>query len=157
MDELDTAQRDTRIHLLARLVSSCRRRYLDSAALLQIESPSVQDLRDSEKWHAIDLRPLSPFYEVICRRYRDEQHDPQIPLGGLATDAFLHAWTGFFHHRLLPLLVWDAGFVRNVLRALRALPWIDREDPIEAILFHCREMALPNVPEPHDPDRRVDA
>lgn len=143
-EELLVAQSSHRASALAGLVSSCRERFLQSARLLEIESPVIALLRERGDNEAAELGPLLPLWQVICNRYRTELYDPQITFFVDPATQVRDEWQGFFHYRLLPRLLESDEFLRNVLRAVGWLPCESSTGAADALRQHAAEMTLPS-------------
>lgn len=71
IDELLQLQRTNACERTHSLVITCWRRYRAAARLIGFAGPVAAAL---EQWGygLIDLSPLAPVYETLCRRYNDE-------------------------------------------------------------------------------------
>lgn len=131
---------------LADLFRACRSRFLDAANLLELRSPAIDKLRDAGySEHPVDLWPLLRQFEVLTERYVDaffSSQDALFPNPGDEQDV---RWSRYFHHVLLPHLLQNDELVRNVLRAVRALPCNDSPGAASAVGQYFAEMTLPET------------
>ena len=93
----------------------------------------------------IDLWPLLNPFMVLAERYVAVFFSPQdalFPAPGGKED---ERWSRYFHHVLLPHLLQHDELVRNVLRAVHALPCTDPQGAANAV-GHCfSELTLPET------------
>ena len=142
--ELQRFQFDGRVHHLFTLFGHCRRRFLRAADLVGLRSESIESLRRCGQSESIDLAPLAPAWSVVCDRYIAEQYNPQLALLPDMIKEEPDRWSGFVYHHLLPEVVRDDELVRNVLRALGALPCASPRKPASAVRSYFLNMTLPH-------------
>ena len=151
--------------MLSSLFSMCRSRFLKSAELVGLESDAIAKLREMGYTERVILTPLCDAWEVLCGRYVKECYDPQSslfvhpPLTELAqlcsVDEQADAWCSFVYHRLSGHLICDNEFVRNVLRAVNALPCKSSRDAATALRIYFNEMTLPDHDAPWAAEEEV--
>ena len=61
-------------------------------------------------------------------------------------------WSSYFYHTLMPTLVQNDTTVRNVLRALMALPCDSPKAAADALCHEFNEMTFPTQPPPWAPE-----
>jgi hypothetical protein len=142
IDELPQLQRTSSRDCIHSLIITCWRRYRDAARLIGNAGPVAVGLEDWG-YKTIDLSPLAPAYETLCRRYIDDCFSGQELLFGSLDDAPGAKWTKYFHHRIIPSLSVEDEFARNVLRATGCLQCHQRSKAIECLVHHISEMTLP--------------
>ena len=99
------------------------------------------------------LQPLASMYTTLCDRYIEAFLSPQ---GRLFEEEPAVEWGRYFHWVLVPHLLLDDGFVRNVLRAMGGLPCRDPGLAMDALVQHVSEMTLPETPPLWAPEDRSD-
>lgn len=100
----------------------------------------------SEYGHkTVDLWPLMNMYSVICDRYMETFFSPQENLFPNPSDAQDEKWSRYFHHVLLPHLLAEDEFVRNVLRAMMAIPCQNHQLARESLVQYVTEVTLPQT------------
>lgn len=144
-NEFLDAQRAMARNALFDLFMSCRRRFLDSAFLLEIQGPTIDKLVDSCVSTEINLLPLMNAYETLASRYTSEYFSPQSVLFHNLEDPEDLKWSKYFYHVLVPTLVQNNIVVRNILRALLVLPSQSAKAASEALEHEFSEMTLPKV------------
>jgi hypothetical protein len=154
-DELAETQAAEAVQHIYALSMKCRRRFLRSADLVCMRSAPIAKLR---KWGSESLKvgPLILPWQLICHRYLWERHDPQLSL--LSKTPLMEAaeaWSQFVYWHLLPHLVLDDEFVRNVLRALGGIPCESPERAVTAVGSFLAEMTLPDAAPPWDPEEAI--
>ena len=155
-DELAAFQADGAKTDLFALYSLCRRRFLHAADLLELPRDRLGPIAAMSGWETVDLAPLLPAWSILCGRYRDEGYDPQVNLFAPSASAPAEAWSRFVHHRLFPTLARDDELVRNVLRAVGAIPCRSSANAAEALCLRLTEMTLPDTPPPWAPEEDVE-
>ncbi|MCC6176201.1 MAG: hypothetical protein IT305_12920 [Chloroflexi bacterium] len=155
-NELRRYQFDGRVYHLDSLARQCGRRFLRAANLVDMRSKSIDSLRHTIAIESIDLMPLVPAWYVICDRYLAEQYNPQLALLPDLVEDEPERWNRFVHHHLLPELVRDDELVRNVLRALGALPCKSPSDAASAVRSHFLNMTLPHDKPLWAPEEDID-
>lgn len=137
-------QRSSAVNYLGSLFRACRSRFLNAASLLELRGPVFDKLRESA-YENVDLWPLLGMFDVICDRYADEFFTPQEELFITPVDEQDAKWTRYFYNILIPHLVQDDGFVRNVLRAVMVIPCKSPRLAGDAIVQYIFEMTLPET------------
>lgn len=102
--------------------------------------------------HGALLAPMA----VLAERYVEQFFSPQedLPLEpGQQQD---EKWDRYFHHVLLPHLLADDDAVRDVLRAVRALPSQEPAQAAAALRHLFTEMTLPETQPLWAPENSVD-
>lgn len=143
IDEFRDAQRHGETQNLSELLGACRRKFLNAARLMELDGPAIERVVAHGR-EAVSLWPLINMYSVACDRYCDAFFSPQVeifPNPGESQDV---TWSKYFHHVLLPHLLEDDAFVRNVLRATMAIPCESPQDAGEALVQQLTEMELPS-------------
>jgi len=154
--ELQRYQFDGRKHDLFMLFGYCRRRFLRAADLVGLRSESIQSLRRCGQSESIDLAPLAPAWSVLCDRYIVEQYNPQLALLSNMIEEEPDRWSRFVYHHLLPEIIRDDELVRNVLRALGALPCASPQEAASAVRSYFLNMTLPHDKPLWAPEEDVD-
>ena len=147
-EQFATVQRSEAGGALTSLIHSCARRFLAGAHLVGVEGPVIKQVRVSLYEGVLDLGPLHPFWEIVCRRYRNERFDPQPGLfkdHGVDT---LERWGQFVYWELFPYLLRENEFVRNVLRSVGLLPCRDKQPVVSAMCQYISDTTLPNERSP---------
>lgn len=155
-EDLAAHQADGGKAALFALYSLCRRRFLRAMDLLEQPRDRAGPLVRLGQTDPVDLAPLWPAWQELCRRYRDELYDPQTDLFAPTTSDPAQSWERFVHHRLFPTLVRDDELVRNLLRALGGLACRSPSDAAHAISQRFAEMTLPGAPPPWAPEEECD-
>lgn len=119
-EELRRVQRLGRGQALMALAMMCRERWLRAARLLGVRGVTVRQLQDFGLGGRVDLEPLWPAWEAMCRCF-----DPSVVqlslFPGPESDSEREWWRHVYHD-VFPTLVDDDRVVRSVLRALGVLP-----------------------------------
>lgn len=149
-DEFIEFQHDETRRALSDLVNDCKRRFLEAAKLVGIRSPVIKGIEDALHNGHVDMAPLLPAWEVICKRYRDERFDPQTSLFKDHHAESIELWGRFLYQELFPDLVQENEFVRNVLRAVQLLPCQSPPEAASALSHYLKEMSLPFRQPPWD-------
>lgn len=144
-DELAAFQAETAKTDLFALYSLCRRRFLRAVDLLELPRDRLGPIASMGGSVPVDLAPLLAPWSLLCRRYREERHEPQIDLFASSASAPAEAWSRFVHHRLFPALVREDELVRNVLRAVRSIPCRSPSNAAEALRMRLTELTLPDT------------
>jgi hypothetical protein len=145
VDDFREMQRAGAMPCLSSLFDACRRKFLNAANLLEVRSPAIERLRSVGSDTRIDLWPLLNPFMVLAERYVVAFFSPQdslFPTPGGKED---ERWSRYFHHVLLPHLLQHDELVRNVLRAVHALPGNDPQSAASAIAQFFAEMTLPET------------
>jgi len=142
-DEFVVAQHDGMRDALSNLIDQCSRRFLKAAHLVNLRGPIIEGIDKAKYGGNIDLTPLLPAWEVICERYRQERLEFQGQLFQDHASYVLERWSQFLYWELLPALLEDDEFVRNVLRVSMLLPCHSTEGAAAAICHQLSELHLP--------------
>jgi len=137
------------------LFRSCRRKFLNAAQLLELRGAAVESLRE---WglKSVNLWPLMNMHGVVCDRYVDEFFSPQANLFGSPADAQDAKWSQYYYNVLVPHLLLNDEFVRNVLRAMMAIPCKNPQVARDALIQFMSEMTLPETRPPWAPEDELD-
>lgn len=155
VDNFQQAQQSNAVQNLHTLFMSCRRKFLNSARLIELRGTAIENLQ--EYGHkSVNLWPLMNMYCVVCDRYTDAFFSPQANLFANPSDAQDEKWERYFHHVLVPHLLLEDEFVRNVLRAMMALPCRNPQLARDALVQHASEMTLPETRPPWAPEDVID-
>lgn len=127
------------------LFDACRRKFLNAANLLEVRSPAIERLRSVGINTRIDLWPLLNPFVVLAERYIAAFFSPQGVLFPAPDGKEDERWSRYYHHVLLPHLLQQDELVRNVLRAVHALPCADPQGAASAISHFFAEMTLPET------------
>lgn len=144
IDDFRRVQRSGAAQNIHWLFMSCRRRFLDAARLLELNDSDFHKLISSG-FDTVDLSPLMSMYGVLCDRYAEQFFTPQEDLFGSPADAQDSKWNAYFHHVLIPHLIQEDEFVRNILRAMMVIPCKNSQFSSLALLNHLSEMTLPET------------
>lgn len=155
VDDFQQAQRSNAAQNLHALFMSCRRKFLNAARLLELRGAEIENLREWG-YKSVDLWPLMNMYSVVCDRYTDAFYSPQAKLFANPADAQDEKWGRYFHHVLVPHLLLEDEFVRNVLRAMMAIPCKSPQLARDALVQHVSEMTLPETRPPWAPEDAID-
>lgn len=155
IDEFRAAQRDLASQALSSLLNASRRKFLNAARLLELRGPVIQQV-EAHGLESVNLWSLMNMYTVACERYCKEIFSPQIEIFFNPGDAQDVKWSRYFHHILVPNLLQDDVFVRNVLRATMALPSQNARGASEALVQHLMEMTLPSTRPLWAPENKID-
>jgi hypothetical protein len=117
IEELIEIQHKNAAVNLHELFMSCWRRFRDAARLVELSGPGIKRLEDFG-FSPVDLSPLMPMYKVLCDRYARHFFTGQEPLFPTLDGTPAVRWTRYYHFVLLPRLVNEDEFVRNVLRVM---------------------------------------
>lgn len=117
-------QREHATHNLSQLLIQCRDKFLDAARLLEIENPAIEHCKNVG-YGAVELWPFLNMYDEWCERYELALFSPQTNLFLDNEEREDVKWQRYYFHELLPQLLRDHHFVKNVLRAMKALPGAD--------------------------------
>jgi hypothetical protein len=145
--DFEAFQREYAHDFLTFLAGECRQAYLQAAHLIEHDSESVRAVR--ERWHdgTVNLWGLMETYAALASRYADDHFSCQEDLIPSPAETADMKWTRYLHHRLVPALLQDAIFVRNVLRAACLLP-DEQQDPPSRSAFlrdHARDFPMPDA------------
>jgi hypothetical protein len=155
VDDFQQAQRSNAAQNLHALFMSCRRKFLNAARLLELRGAAIENLRECGH-KSVDLWPLMNMYSVVCDRYTDAFFSPQAKLFANPADAQDEKWGRYFHHVLVPHLLLEDEFVRNVLRAMMAIPCKNPQLARDALVQHVSEMTLPETRPLWAPEDEID-
>lgn len=140
---LSSIQRAETLDDLSALAMACKRRFVESADLLQLRGPIIKRLRDLGVSESVDYALLFPAWKLMCTRYNQERYDPQATLFEEPQARIVRLWRQFVRHELMEALVADDELVRNVLRVLGALPCRSQEDVARTVCQYFADMTLP--------------
>ena len=154
--DLRLTQREGAVSNLASLAANCRRKFLNAARLLEWRSPVIDKLHSFGVGGPVDLWPLLTPHAVLAERYIEHFYSPQVSLFPTPGDEEDAKWGNYFRQVLVPHLVADDDVVRNVLRALRALPCKEPEQAALALRQHFTEMTLPHTRPLWSPEEVLD-
>lgn len=129
------------------LVAQCVERFLSAMRLLEIRGEFFGRL-EARRREGGDLSPLVEPWRALSQRYRDEIFDPQLSLLEDPEERLRRNWQHFVHRALLPTLLLDDEFVRNVLRALDVLPTSAGPLALAAVRSKLQNMTLPEATPP---------
>ena len=104
----------------------------------------------------VDVWPLLTPFSVLTERYATQLFSPQESLFQVPSEKQDEKWGRYFHQILVPHLIASDEVVRNVLRAVRALPSQHPEQAAVALSQHFTEMTLPDTSPPWAPEDAVD-
>lgn len=152
LSALREVQRQHAVYDLTALARSCRRRFLLSASLLEIQSAQIRKLEEFGVQSGIEIWPLLTAYSLLCDRWNTSFHTGQVSLFPTPHDEDDIIWSRYFHHVLVPHLLLQDEFVRNILRSLRAIPSVSPADAAESVRQYIQEMTLPNTKPPWAPE-----
>lgn len=155
VDDFQQAQRSNAAQNLHALFMSCRRKFLNAARLLELRGAEIENLREWG-YKSVDLWPLMNMYSVVCDRYTEAFYSPQAKLFANPADAQDEKWERYFHHVLVPHLLLEDEFVRNVLRAMMAIPCKSPQLARDTLVQHVSEMTLPETRPPWAPEDAID-
>lgn len=108
-------------HALGALVRHCRDVYVRAAAMLEVQSEELANMRNLGVVESIIVTPLLPAYQRLCTRYRGTLYDAQIALFPSDQKTPEQIWWAWFYHQLIPQLLSSAHFIRSVLRSMGLL------------------------------------
>jgi hypothetical protein len=145
IDEFRKLQREQATSAVFSLVMACRRKFLNATHLLELRSASINRLSSFGVYAAVDCWPLLSPYIVLAERYLDCYFSPQDDLFHGPREMQDEKWAKYFHHVLVPHLIDNDEVVRNVLRAVQALPSKRPEDAAVALGHFFGETALPET------------
>lgn len=137
-------------------VMSCRRRFLNAARLLEVHSPAIEKLTVFGVSSSVDVWPLLSPFSVLAERYVEHFFTPQAGLFPNPSEQQDERWSRYFYHVLVPHLVIEDEVVRNVLRAVHALPCKKPDDAATSLTHYFNEMTLPESRPAWAPEDDVD-
>lgn len=137
-------QRDHAAHNLSQLFIKCRDKFLDAARLLEIENPTIDHLKKAGD-SPIEIWPFLNMYDEWCLRYELEFFSPQMPLFPEYAERQDVKWQNYYFHELLPNLLRDHHFVKDILRAMKALPGGNPGQLSRALYEYAINCAMPHV------------
>jgi hypothetical protein len=146
IDQFRVLQRSTARRDLSSLVVRCQKKYLQAAQLLELRSRDLEALSAHGVDLPIDPGPLAQPFAVLADKYVDRFFSPQIDLLPESTPAQDEKWLRYLYGILMPHLVLDDDVVRNVLRAVGALPSRQSCEAALALSLRFAEMPLPQEP-----------
>lgn len=144
-NELRAFQRERAASMLLTLIMACRSKFLKAAHLLEVHSPALDALASFGVGTPVDHEPLLEPMAVLTERYVEQFYSPQEDLALEPGQRQDEKWTRYFHHVLMPHLLANDNVVRDVLRAVRALPSRDHAQAPSALLHYFAEMTLPET------------
>lgn len=156
IDEFRACQRAGATHDLFSLVMTCRRRFLNAARLVELGSGAIDELTSFGVDASVDLWPLIAPFGVLTERYVAQFFSPQECLFPSLIEQQDQKWIRYFHHVLVPHLIASDEVVRNVLRAVRALPSHQPDQAAIALSQYFAEMTLPESKPLWAPEDAVD-
>lgn len=156
IDEFREFQRQGATHDVFSLVMTCRRKFLNAAQLLELRSDAISKLASFGVDAPVDVWPLLTPFSVLTERYATQLFSPQESLFQVPSEKQDEKWGRYFHHILVPHLIASDEVVRNVLRAVRALPSRHPEQAAVTLGQHFAEMTLPETRPPWAPEDAVD-
>jgi hypothetical protein len=155
VNDFQQAQRDGAAHNLHALFMSCRRKFLNAARLLELSGAAIKSLQECGQ-KSVEVGPLLNMYKVVCDRYTHTFFSPQATLFPNPADAEDQKWARYFYHTLVPHLLFDDHFVRNVLRAMMAIPCKNPRLAQDTLVQYVSEMTLPETSPPWAPEDEID-
>jgi hypothetical protein len=147
---LDSLEREQKAHegqYMGRLVHDSIQRYIRAAALLQMDSVVLENMRDFVR-NEFYISPLSPLYQVICDRYNKEVFNPQTDFWSDPEVNMLAGWRRYYLKVIVPEFTGHHESIRNVLSVMDLLPCRSKEWALEALLIRVRDLALPEINPP---------
>jgi hypothetical protein len=142
-------------HMLFDLYGMCRRRYLRAAQLMEIPRTRLGPIDTLGASEPVTLLPLQDSWKVVCQRYCKEAADHQLNL--LDNEAGTERqWGKWVYHVFFPTILQDDEFVRNVLRAVGAIPCTDAKIAATALTAALKNMTLPAQTPPWAPEMQDD-
>ena len=145
LETLEQFQRECAFGDMQVFAQRCRHRYLLAAKLLEVNSVAVQHVEELFSSGAINTWLLLPAYAVVCERYNRAFFSPQENLFYSPNEEQDAKWNQYFWLRLVPDLIERDDVVRNVLRAVNAIPSVDPAAASHSLEQCVREMNLPPV------------
>jgi len=142
VEDFQQAQKMHATQKLYSLFMSCQRKFLNAARLLDLRGAQIDSLSESGR-KSVDLWPLMNMYSVICDRYTEIFFSHQENLFPNPSDAQDEKWSRYFYHVLVPHLLLENEFVRNVLRAMMVIPCKNHQLARVALVQYVSEMTLP--------------
>lgn len=146
IDEFRKFQREGATTNLVFLVMACRRKFLNAARLLELRNPVIDRLSSFGLDVGVNPWPLLGPFTVLAERYVKHFFSPQENLFHDPMERQDERWGKYFHHVLVPDLLANDEVVRNVLRAVRALP---SQQPEQAAITLSQYFAETTLPETH--------
>ena len=137
-------QREHAGYNLSQLFDKCRDKFLDAARLLEIENPTIEHLKKVGDG-PIELWPFLNMYDEWCERYELALFSCQMVLFPEYAERQDVKWQQYFHHELLPDLMRDHHFVKDVLRAVKALPGGNPGQLSRALYEYAINCSMPRV------------
>jgi len=134
------------------LIMACRRKFLNAANLLELHSPMLEKLNSFSVDAPIDIHPLLDPFSILAERYIEEYFSPQKNLFPALEQEQDVKWGHYYHQVLMPHLLANDDIVRNVLRAVRAIPSKKPQEAVIALKQHFIEMTFPEMPPPWAPE-----
>jgi hypothetical protein len=134
----------------------CRRRFLRAADLLGLKSEPIDALRQIGWAERVNMTSLLPAWNVLCEKYLRARWSDQLPLLPNPDSEPFTQWSRFVHWQFFPTLVREDEVVRNVLRAVGALPSVDKDNAVGALRLYVSEMILPGDAPPWAPEEEAD-
>ncbi len=144
-DRLREACREHAVRSVELLALESQVKFINAANLMEWRSPILAKVRALTCKDAAELWPLHSVFELICERYIATFYSPQRELITKVGDEPDELWWQYFVHVLVPCLMSNDDVVRNVLRAVNALPCRDPQEAARALEHHVWEMTLPGA------------
>lgn len=145
IDEFRAFQRKRAVIDLTSLLMACRRRFLQAASLLEMPTSGLAGLMSLGVDAPVDCEPLLGPFAILAERYVDLFFSPQADLLSEPGQGQGESWARYFHSVQMPLLLANDEVVRNLLRAVGALPSRQGEQAIAALGHYFAEMTLPET------------
>jgi len=145
ISEFRRLQRQGSEQTLFELVMACRRKFLDAASLLEVRSSSLEKLSAFGYDTRVDLQPIRGPFTILSERYIDQFFSQQLLLFPTPADQQDAKWYRYFYHALKPNLLANDDVVRNILRAVEAIPSQKPEHAVAALIQHFTEMPMPDT------------
>lgn len=121
-----------------------------------MRTDAIKNLEEFGVGMRVDLSPLLAPFSVLTERYIDRFFSSQENLFQNPDERLDVKWDRYFHHVLVPYLLADDEVVRNILRAVYALPSKEPEEAIYSLKQRFTEMTLPETQPPWAPEAAVD-
>lgn len=126
------------------LIRECCYRFLSAASLLEITGSIINNLQ-SFYCERIDCTPLNRPHKIILQRYIDEIYSPQLHLIDTAAHQEDRKWHNFYYHKIIPQVISDNQTLKNILRAVKAIPSPSPSQAIDSLCQHFSDLTLPDA------------
>lgn len=156
IDEFRAFQREGAASSLFTLIMAGRRKFLNAARLLEVSSSALDTLTSFGVSSTVDHEPLLEPFAVLSERYVDRFFSPQGDLAIEPGQRQDEKWHRYFHHVLVPHLLSNNDVVRDILRAVRALPSRRLEQTSSRLGHYFAEMTLPETRPLWAPEESID-